>query len=144
LAWAPDGSVLASGGDDGVVGVWDAGTGALVRELTGHTGPVNTLAWAPNGAWLAAGTGYGTIVLWPSGEPSEEPAVELVPLADGGWAALGNGWHKISGRVSGEFWYAINMCRFEPGVLGTDREGSRPLALDAPLPVLRDQRSAPR
>jgi hypothetical protein len=92
------------------------------------------LAWAPNAAWLAASTGHGTIVIRPYGGPAGAPAGELVPLADGGWAALGDGWHKISGRVSGEFWYAINMCRFEPGVLGADREGSQPLALDAPLP----------
>jgi len=135
VAWAPDGSMVASAGDDGVVRLWDPATGTQVRELTGHPGTVRAVAWAPDGSTVASAAG-GVVTVWPVPGLAKRPAVELLALGSGGWAAFGDGWHKISGTVNGEFWYVINQCRFEPGVLGPEREGSRPLPLDAPLPGL--------
>ena len=47
VGWSPDGSRLVSGGDDGTVRVWEAGSGRLVHTLTGHTGGVRAVAWSP-------------------------------------------------------------------------------------------------
>ncbi|HET8659652.1 MAG TPA: pentapeptide repeat-containing protein [Micromonosporaceae bacterium] len=134
-AFAPDGGLLATGASSGAVTLWDAATGAPVRELSGHTGPVWAVAWAPDGSLVASASG-AVIALWPVPAPARRPTVELLAFGSGGWAAFGDGWHKVSGTVNGEFWYVINQCRFEPGVLGPEREGSRPLPLDAPLPGL--------
>jgi len=92
------------------------------------------VAWSPDGTRLATGTGQ-ILAIWSWDPPTDAPIAELLPLADGGWAAFGDGWHKISGTVNGEFWYAIGLCRFEPGVLTPEQEGSWPLPLDAPLPT---------
>ena len=53
VAIAPDGSWLATGGDDGTVRIWDAATGQHRATLAGHTGAVTAVAIAPDGTWLA-------------------------------------------------------------------------------------------
>ena len=52
VAIAPDGTWLATGGDDGTVRTW-AADGTPRATLTGHDGPVNAVAIAPDGTWLA-------------------------------------------------------------------------------------------
>ena len=59
VAIAPDGTWLASGGDDGTVRIWDPATGQQHATLAGHDGPVRAVAIAPDGTWLASG-GDGT------------------------------------------------------------------------------------
>lgn len=57
-----NGNVLASGGEDGSVRVWDAAAGAETFSLAGHREGVRKLAWAASGRVLASGSrGQGTI-----------------------------------------------------------------------------------
>ena len=59
--------VLATGGDDGTVRLWDPSTRAPQGEpLTGHTGPVQWGAWAvvEGRPVLATGGHDGTVRLW--------------------------------------------------------------------------------
>jgi len=65
VAWSPDGSRLATGADDGVVKVWDAGPGACQVTLTGvRSSWVQTLAWDASGRWVAVGGGDGSVRIW--------------------------------------------------------------------------------
>jgi WD40 repeat protein len=64
IACSRDGSLLAVAGDDGRVTIWNTASGALVRELGGHHGPVYSVAITSDGGTLAAAGFDGTIHLW--------------------------------------------------------------------------------
>src|SRR5258708_3388337 len=56
VAWSPDGTRIASGGNDSTVQVWDARTGQRLVTYPGHLGTVYTLAWSPDGTPIASGS----------------------------------------------------------------------------------------
>jgi WD40 repeat protein len=63
LAFSTDGKLLAGGGADGVVRVWDVATGKLRHRLDGHRGPVQALHFAADGR-LVSGAADGTALVW--------------------------------------------------------------------------------
>ncbi|MCX4765340.1 TIR domain-containing protein [Streptomyces sp. NBC_01275] len=134
--------LLATAGDDRTVRLWDTRTGRETAALTGHTGRVLTVAFSPDGSLLASGGEDGTVRLWsvpaevPAAGPSDGPAALRATLVGlpGGWAALApSGGYKYEGDVTGEFWHAVGMCRFEPGELDGHLPGVRNVALEEPL-----------
>lgn len=66
ITWSPDGSRLASGGDDQTVQIWEAGTGKLIYTYRQHTDSVIAVAWSPAGDYLASGGAPidGTVHIW--------------------------------------------------------------------------------
>lgn len=57
----------------------------------------------------------------------------LVPLPEG-WAVLyPDGRYKLAGDPAGRFWWAIKLCRFEPGELDPYVPSIRRVPADAPL-----------
>ena len=69
LAWspAPASTLLAAGGQDGKVYVWDISGNALpLRTLNGLPAAVQALAWSKDGRWIAAGyqDRNSSILLW--------------------------------------------------------------------------------
>ncbi|NQT17945.1 MAG: hypothetical protein HQ582_34655, partial [Planctomycetes bacterium] len=64
VAFSPDGSIVASAGDDSTIKLWDVSTGQLRRTLEGHTSGVFSVAFVPDGATLVSGSGDRTIKLW--------------------------------------------------------------------------------
>src|SRR6266542_2893088 len=66
LALSPDGALLASGGEDHQIRVWDAATYRLRLTLDGHTDTVNSVAFAPDNTLLASASADRTVRLWDS------------------------------------------------------------------------------
>jgi WD40 repeat protein len=56
--------VIASGGEDGVVRLWNRGRGELLHECRGHTGWVYATAISPDGEMLATAGEDAVIRLW--------------------------------------------------------------------------------
>ncbi|KAJ0640924.1 putative transcription factor WD40-like family [Helianthus annuus] len=78
LKWPITGNLLASGGDDNVVYIWEASrmnSAQFVYRFTNHVAAVKALAWCPcNFEVLASGggTNAGCIKLWPYGTLNKE------------------------------------------------------------------------
>jgi len=102
LAFSPDGSLLAAGGLDDTVTLWNIqGGGKLLTTLDGHRFLVGDVAFSPDGDTLASASNDGTVALWntpgtalggppvPAGDIAFSPdghllAVEDQDLADPG------------------------------------------------------------
>ena len=66
VAFAPDGTLIASGNVDNLVRLWQTQTGKLWRTLTGHSSGVTSVAFSPDSTLVASGSWDGTVRLWRS------------------------------------------------------------------------------
>lgn len=63
LVFSPDAQVLASGGADSTVRMWNASNAQGLRILTA-TAPINSVAFSPDGTLIAAGAANGSLRIW--------------------------------------------------------------------------------
>src|SRR3989440_3585479 len=115
VAFAPDGSLLASGGIDATVRLWDPHLGTLLATLS-HPDEVYAITWSPDGHLLASGSFDGQIRLWErrhaapvtciaalTGHSSTVGGLAFAPdgnrLASGSWDCTVKLWEVASGGV---------------------------------------------
>lgn len=99
LAFAPDGSMLATGSSDGTLKLWASSDvmrdADLIHTLKGHTGAVRAVRFSPHGSRIASGGSDGTLRLWDvtSGQ-------EIAVLGDGDAAIHGIAWSPDGSRIA--------------------------------------------
>ncbi|HEX6522007.1 MAG TPA: hypothetical protein VF070_18675 [Streptosporangiaceae bacterium] len=99
VALGTGGKLLAAGGPDGVVHVWETAGGRHLATLRGPAGAIDALAFNPRGDILAAGSADHTIWLW-----------DLVSgAAAGGPGKFGTVVHVLPGGTG-----AIESLAFSP------------------------------
>ena len=64
VAWSPDGTHLATTGNDGTTRIWHSKTGEPLRRLAGRRAKMLAMAWSPNGTQLAIAGDDGTTRIW--------------------------------------------------------------------------------
>jgi ribosome assembly protein 4 len=64
VAFSPDGRVLASGGGDNEIRIWDIQTKTPIETLQAHRHWVQVLSWSPDGKYLASGSRDGGLICW--------------------------------------------------------------------------------
>ncbi|XP_065062280.1 jouberin-like [Rhopilema esculentum] len=90
-------SLIVSGGYDKVLRIWtkasDGLHGKLLREMTGHSGLVNSIIFQPSGDHMYSGDSIGVIIIWKSslpGSSGKRKSRDLAADEDGikGWRIL--------------------------------------------------------
>ena len=64
ISYSPDGKVLAVGGGDKTVYLFDPAQKSVLKKLSGHSEPINKLAFSPDGKFLASADDDGVLKVW--------------------------------------------------------------------------------
>jgi len=64
IVFHPTLSLLASGGEDNTVRIWDVSSGTEVRSLKGHKSPICGVAFSPDGKLLVSAGNNGDLKIW--------------------------------------------------------------------------------
>lgn len=62
--YSPDGSVIASGGDDNSIMLWDASTGKLEAKMEGHRAAVISVRFSADGSMIMSADRNGVSHGW--------------------------------------------------------------------------------
>ena len=68
VAFHPSGNMLATGGEDGTIRLWDLYGRPIGQPLTGHRAAVRSLTFSPDGQFIVSGSADRTVRLWRGGE----------------------------------------------------------------------------
>lgn len=70
VAYSRDGKLVASGGQDGSVRLWDTISWRLMPVVNKHEDEINAVAFSPDSRMIASGSSDKTIVLWRGADKS--------------------------------------------------------------------------
>ncbi|HXG10036.1 MAG TPA: HlyD family efflux transporter periplasmic adaptor subunit [Gemmataceae bacterium] len=91
-AFSPEGTLLATGGEDHLIRLWDAASGELLNTSPaeqGHRGAVTSLHFASNTELVSAGRGDNAVLVWKLGPGAALSRIAEFPRRSGDVANLG-------------------------------------------------------
>jgi eukaryotic-like serine/threonine-protein kinase len=99
VAWSPDGHLLAAGGTDQLVTLWEAGSWRKLTVLKGHRTAVTSLAFSPDGRTLASGgvANESKILLWDIAQKRQRLVVQMRSSSIGSLVFTPDGRGLLSG-----------------------------------------------
>src|SRR5438874_1177054 len=91
IPFSPDGTRIASGGNDNIIQLWNANSGQRLQTYTGHLGSIWAVAWPPDGRRIASGGNDGTVQVWeaPSGHRLLTYTGHTAPVRGVAWSPDG-------------------------------------------------------
>jgi WD40 repeat protein len=116
LAFSPDGTLAATASADRTARIWTVADGRSQSVPFGHDGPVDAVAFFPDGKALMTSSPDGLVHLLDIAAGTTR--AHLAILDDGGIATLlPDGSYGLDGDPGDRLWWAIKLCRFDPGEL---------------------------
>lgn len=64
VAFSPDGTLIASGFEDGRLYLWNVATGERIREYNGHSGAINQIVFTKDGLRMLTASADRAVILW--------------------------------------------------------------------------------
>jgi WD40 repeat protein/predicted Ser/Thr protein kinase len=126
VAFSPHNNLLASGGEDKAVILWDTVAGKELRTYTGHTHWVSCLSFRPDGKTLASGSWDRSVRLWDVAAKKPPRLVQEhdSPLQAVAFSPDGGKLASLSRASVVKVWDAVNQrdlqdLAAQPGLLRT-------------------------
>ncbi len=139
VTWSPDGTRLASGGDDTVIALWNPVSGAFLGDVGAHSGPVQSVAWSPDGRRLASASKDEKVAVWDPSRPvlglpyGEEEKSLLKKFGGHRLSAESVAWSPDGTRlVSGGFDSAVRIWDVAERASPTSAGSPSPAQVSAP------------
>lgn len=104
VALSPDGRLLAAGGREGDVHLWEVISGDQLHAFSGHKGKVSALTFSKDGDTLATGSADTTVLLWDvrpwtRGGQRERTPTERLDMAEA--------WEVLARQDATQAWVTI-------------------------------------
>ncbi|HST23483.1 MAG TPA: serine/threonine-protein kinase, partial [Blastocatellia bacterium] len=106
VAISPNGRLLAVGGGDRTVKIWDIISGAVTATIKGHEGSILSVAFSPDGKRLATGSNDFTARVW-----------DIATASEFGVAKTGNSVYSLSFSPDGK-----TLAVIELGIIRTNSD----------------------
>jgi hypothetical protein len=110
LAFSADGTILAAGGNDSAIHLWDLLTGEELPPLAGHSAPVRALVFTPDGKQLVSFDAEGLRLAWKV-DRLRPPPGKLPALGDGEFDEL---WSDLAEADAFRTYRAVRYLTAEP------------------------------
>lgn len=139
MAYSPDRRLLATGGDDQLIRLWDTTDGRLLRAVRAPVyylslvyGSINQLVFSPDGRWLASLNGEGHLQVWNVATLLDAPADTDLEAT---YRFTSRPWRAVHFSADSRLLYAESIWDLATGALIEDVPGGYVVSEDGQYAV---------